>query len=432
MPGILGFEDFELDELRFELRRDGLHVDVQPKVLRVLFHLVGNRERSVSKEELLDQLWPGESVTAASIKRAVAGARRALGQRGDSEASIRTVRGHGYQFMLPVRELPAAMHEPEPPVSDARDSARPAAAAEPLFVGREDVLARLDALLGEALAGRSRSVLIVGEPGIGKTRVLQELGRRATALGASVYTGRCMEVAGAPALWPVQQILRCAAAALGPAELHARMGEGAVDIAEALPELRRWLPDLPSAPRIEAAAARFRFFESMANFLRRVAEQRPVVLLIDDLQRADAASVRLLEFLIGQLDDARVLLAGTIRKGVSRDAEPLRGLFRSAGSPSIELSGFRSDELTHYLALRTGTPPPEQFVERLHELTGGNALFVEQMVHCLTRPQRGRLRGDRPRADAACRRPPGRHRAPSRCARGVIPATAAQRGRVRP
>ncbi|HEY6559655.1 MAG TPA: winged helix-turn-helix domain-containing protein [Polyangiaceae bacterium] len=127
MSSIFAFKDFELDALRFELRCAGQRVSVQPKVLRLLFHLVAQRERSVSSQELLEVLWPDERVTTASVRRAVAGARRALGETGASESNIRTVRDHGYQFMPTVREIhtsdvPARPEEaPElPPASAAR------------------------------------------------------------------------------------------------------------------------------------------------------------------------------------------------------------------------------------------------------------------------------------------------------------------------
>jgi DNA-binding winged helix-turn-helix (wHTH) protein len=98
------FGDFELDEPRFELRRRGERMLVQPKVLRLLFLLVAQRHRAVSDEELMAVLWPNETVGRASIKRAVMGARTALENRGQS--CIRTIRGHGYQFVLPVEDSP--------------------------------------------------------------------------------------------------------------------------------------------------------------------------------------------------------------------------------------------------------------------------------------------------------------------------------------
>jgi len=103
MAKLYRFADFELDEARFELRRAGHAVAVQPKVLRMLLLLVAERERAVSTDELFGTLWPGERVGMASIRRAVIGVRRALDEPGDSQHSVRTVRGFGYQFVQPVR-----------------------------------------------------------------------------------------------------------------------------------------------------------------------------------------------------------------------------------------------------------------------------------------------------------------------------------------
>lgn len=96
------FERFELDAQCFELRRDGVRVAVQPKVLKLLIYLVAQRARAPSVTELLAEIWPDETVTEASLRRAIRGVRRALGDSGDSQAYVRTVRGRGYQFAVEV------------------------------------------------------------------------------------------------------------------------------------------------------------------------------------------------------------------------------------------------------------------------------------------------------------------------------------------
>ncbi|MEY4512766.1 MAG: hypothetical protein RLZZ450_4888 [Pseudomonadota bacterium] len=103
MAALYIFGTFELDEARFALCQLGTVVAVQPKVLKMLLHLVRHRDRVVGTEELFRVLWPEEHVGMASIKRAVIGVRRALGEPGDSQASVRTVRGFGYQFAAQVR-----------------------------------------------------------------------------------------------------------------------------------------------------------------------------------------------------------------------------------------------------------------------------------------------------------------------------------------
>jgi len=114
------FGDFALDQARFELRRSDCPVAVQPKVVRMLLHLVTQRDRVVGNEELFRVVWPGERVGVASITRAVIGVRRALGEAGDSQHSVRTVRGFGYQFVRPLQNTAPALTR----VSFASDSWR--------------------------------------------------------------------------------------------------------------------------------------------------------------------------------------------------------------------------------------------------------------------------------------------------------------------
>jgi len=374
--GVFLFQDFELDERRFELRRAGRRVPVQPKVLKLLLHLVAHRDRSVPARELLLTLWPGERVGAASIKRAVRGARAALGESGRGASGIRSARGHGYQFVLPVRELrppeagPASVPAPFDGVTDA-------------FIGREGVLSAVDAALVQVLSGRGTSLLFLGEPGIGKTRTLRELARRARGSGLLTCFGRCSEVDGAPALWPVVQILRRAMKYLAAAELRALLGAGAADIAQAIPEVGQCLGDLPKAPEIDSVAARFRFFDSMASFVRRAAEKWPIAILVDDLQRADDPTLQLLGFLAREIDGSRVLLAVATRPMCDRAGGTPERWYHSAGAlsaRSIELHGLGRSELGHFLEQRFHAVPPEYVVSWLERRTSGNPLFLEQIL----------------------------------------------------
>lgn len=116
----MSFGDFELDEPRFELREGGQPVEIQPKVLDLVFYLVKNAERVVTKTELLDNVWPGVVVTEASLSQAVSAARRALGDDGSAQSFIRTVRGRGFRFTADVKELatdPSQNHVEAPTTS---------------------------------------------------------------------------------------------------------------------------------------------------------------------------------------------------------------------------------------------------------------------------------------------------------------------------
>jgi eukaryotic-like serine/threonine-protein kinase len=114
------------------------------------------------------------------------------------------------------------------------------------FVGREGELAALTADLDAAVGGRGGVVLLAGEPGIGKTRLAEELAAQATAREAHVLWGRCWEGEGAPAFWPWVQVVRAYVQSADPAALRQDMGAGAADIAQLVPAVHDRLPDLPA------------------------------------------------------------------------------------------------------------------------------------------------------------------------------------------
>ena len=185
-PATYRFGAFELDEGLYELRRNGEPVKLEPKVFDVLLTLVRDRHRVVSKQELLDRLWPGEAVSESVLPTNVAAVRRALRADPESRDAVRTVHGRGYRFVAPVEEGPALGSPASAPTADTPQPAEP---RRP-FVGRESEMQALRGALEAALAGRGRLELLMGEPGIGKTRTLEELEGVARERGALVLTGR--------------------------------------------------------------------------------------------------------------------------------------------------------------------------------------------------------------------------------------------------
>jgi predicted ATPase len=118
-----------------------------------------------------------------------------------------------------------------------------------VFVGRERELRELMAGLDDAVAGRGRLFLIVGEPGIGKSRLTDELAEQARERGLRVLSGRCWEAGGAPTYWPWVQGLRTYVRDQPPEALHGQLGAGAAELAQILPEVREVLGDVPSRRR---------------------------------------------------------------------------------------------------------------------------------------------------------------------------------------
>src|SRR5262245_53042822 len=164
----------------------------------------------------------------------------------------------------------------------------------PAFVGRAHELIELHAALDQAFEGQGQFILIAGEPGIGKTRLAEELARAAEQQGASVLWGRCWEGDGAPAFWPWVQMLRSYIQSCPPDILAREMAAGAADLAHILPEVHDQLPGLSTPAATDPEYARFRFFDGVATLLRNAARRQPLVLLVDDLHWADTSSLRLL------------------------------------------------------------------------------------------------------------------------------------------
>ena len=182
-----------------------------------------------------------------------------------------------------------------------------------VFVGRQREMGELKAALEGALSGRGRVVMLVGEPGIGKTHTARELAAYAETRGTQVLWGWCYEEEGAPPYWPWVQPIRFYVQQQHPEQLRSEMGPGAADIAEIVSEVREKLPDLEPPPALEPERARFRLFDSITTFLKNAAESRPLMLVLDDLHWADKPSLLLLDFLARQLTGSRILVVGCYR-----------------------------------------------------------------------------------------------------------------------
>ncbi len=179
------FSNFELDEKRYQLRRGGEVIKLEPKVFDLLLYLFHHRDRVVSKDELLDRVWPGQFVSESVLPRNIRVLRQAFGDDRATQRFIQTAHGRGYRFVATPVEKAAGVE----PRSDA-DGRDP-------FVGRAPVMEELHAALASALGGSGELALLVGEPGIGKTRTAEGFSRLARAGGTRVLAGHCYEGDGA-------------------------------------------------------------------------------------------------------------------------------------------------------------------------------------------------------------------------------------------
>ena len=267
------------------------------------------------------------------------------------------------------------------------------------FVGRREELSQLDAALDDAFASRGSLMLLGGEPGIGKTRTIQEFGHAATEAGAEVLWSHCYEEQGAPPYWPWMQIVRAALANSTPEQIETNLGAGAADIAAIIPEVADALPRLQPAPSLEPDQARFRLFDSITAFLKKTAEHRPLALLLDNLHAADRSSLLLLEFLAPELLDARILVVSTYRDiALSRRAPLSYTLAELARVPHCRrtlLRGLPLSEMRRLIAITTGAAPSQRFVADLHAHTEGNPLFITEVLRFLLQRESGALTPER-------------------------------------
>ena len=179
------------------------------------------------------------------------------------------------------------------------------------FVGREPELAAIAVAFDRSLARSPQVVLLSGEAGIGKALTAEESAARARGRSALVLVGRCREREGAPAFWPWVQIVRSVFEFAEREVLENDFRRLAPVLAQMIPEVADRFRDLESAPQLEAEPVRFRLFDTVSVLLRRACSKQAVVVLLDDLHRADPASLRLLGFVACELRDARVLLLAT-------------------------------------------------------------------------------------------------------------------------
>jgi ATP/maltotriose-dependent transcriptional regulator MalT len=256
--------------------------------------------------------------------------------------------------------------------------------SSPDLIGREQELTVLTTALERAAAGQFVAIVVAGDAGVGKTRLVGELHRRAMADGAQVLAGDCIELAeGELPFAPLTAALRPLARDLGPAELDALPGRE--ELARLLPELgdtgEEWI-SRDSA--LEQPLAQSRLFEVLLALLRRLGERDPVVLVIEDLHWADRSTRDFLAFLIRNARDARLLLICTYRADELHRRHPLRPflgeLERRAVVERVELEPLTRNELRELLSGILGEAPTESLVEDLFERTDGNPFFAEELL----------------------------------------------------
>ena len=296
---------------------------------------------------------------------------------------------------LGVDPLPEtlALHErilqTPPPMPRRTPAALPPALALRLpFVGREREWTQLSGVLQQALDGRGQIVLVAGEPGIGKTRLLEELAGLATARGARVLMGCCYEMEQNMAYAPVIEVLRSLlASALAttlpppcpPTQLAA--------VAELLPELRQKWHDLPPYQPLPPDAERTRLLTSLAQLIQLCAQGEPLVLVLDDLQWADPSSLQLLHYLARQNEGHPLLLVGAYRSTHLAGDHPLAVLRQRLASQNrlaeLSLTAFRENDVVLLLRILGNRDSSDALARRLYHETEGHPYFLAELLQTL-------------------------------------------------
>jgi class 3 adenylate cyclase/tetratricopeptide (TPR) repeat protein len=255
------------------------------------------------------------------------------------------------------------------------------------FVGREREIAQLREDLEEAGRGHGRIVLIGGQPGVGKTRLVSELTMQALDRGFQVLTGRAYETEGMPAYLPITDALRAHLSGLGGDELQAVLDGNAPYLARLLPELRELIEDIPEPPSLGPEGDRYQMFEAVSGLLRQVASRSPLLLFLDDLQWADSATLALMRHLVPRLGEAPLLVLGTHREAELAQGHLLSALLadivRQRSGHRVRLEAFGRNEAASLVEAVLGACPPPHVLEAIFGAAEGNPFFTEELVRHL-------------------------------------------------
>lgn len=303
-----------------------------------------------------------------------------------------------------VRDALLALREPARVAHRARevDETRGESAEEALelldraFVGRTCEVGRLEAAFTQASAGRGSVVLMAGQAGIGKTRLARELARHAEAHGAHVFWGRCVETGGAPPYWPWLQIIRAYARAVGPDRLREQLAHRPSHVEALLPELGQsgsaaTLTSSPGAPQ----PSRPQLLDSFVTLLRGAARDRPVVVVLDDLHRADKSSMLVLAEVARSVSETRLLVLAGYRDDEVDDRDPLvevlAGLEGEPSCQSLALAGLSAQDVEALLSTGSDEGLDEAelaLASAVHRQSDGNPFFVHQLLRHLIETSR--------------------------------------------
>jgi predicted ATPase/DNA-binding winged helix-turn-helix (wHTH) protein len=387
----IGFGPFRFDESNECLWRGSQSIPLRPKAFAVLKHLIGHKGVLVTKQQLLDDVWPETFVGDAVLKDCIRQLRQALHDDPKTPQFIETSHRRGYRFIAPLLEANS-----EPHMNDAVSSVTPAvtprispsgvASVSTKILGRELVLAQMQKCLEHALAGDTQIVFVTGEAGIGKTTLVEAFLEQK---GDNVFVlrGQCLEQYGSSeAYLPVMDAL---------SQLRDERHSQVIDILRKnAPSWILQIPRLASDSESETSenisgVTRERMLREIAGSLELVTETMPVILFLEDLHWSDYSTLDLVSYLARRRQRARLLLIGTYRPvEVIVTEHPLRRVKQELQlhklCHELPLEYLSVESVSEFLQLMfPGHQFPSALPLMIHQRTEGNPLFMVNVVEFL-------------------------------------------------
>ncbi len=256
------------------------------------------------------------------------------------------------------------------------------------LVGRSAEMEQLEQHRAHAAQGRGHLVLLSGEPGVGKTRLALALMEQARSDGAVVLRGGCYEYEAATPYLPVVEAIREWVHRQSIESLRAALGDNAAELARLAPEIEARLGPLSPNPPLGPAEERLRFFDNVARFFDRIAQQSGLVLFLDDLHWADPGTLALLHYLLRALRESPILLLAAYREIELVRIHPLAASLvtwnRERIATRISLDRLSRPQTRELLSSFFGAQAiSTEFVALIYRETEGNPFFVEEVIKTL-------------------------------------------------
>jgi DNA-binding SARP family transcriptional activator len=269
------------------------------------------------------------------------------------------------------------------------------------LVGREEEITRMQRAYNQARNGQRRVIFTSGEPGIGKTRLARDFAHWCEeAQQATVLWGYCYEMSGLLPYQPIADAISAHVQTCSPEKLRSMLGTNAADLAKIAPDIRLTFPELPQPEPGGPEAERRNLYNAVARYFNALAAERPLILILDDLQWADAATLHLLNYLtlqggvspfdsvssVGKSNSLPLYLL-LYRSGEVHETHPLRGLIaalqRGGIGEELRLQRLTEEQVQQLLVNMASQPVTPVFAGEIYRHTEGNPFFIGEAVRAL-------------------------------------------------